>query len=88
MESESDGVIGFGFVKSVCNQVIGFGIVKLLILLPQHCNHHDHHDEVHKNVILNTMGMTQSKAYCLNHLLNRETVMVIKMTCNVGIEKK
>ena len=54
-------------------------------LCPQHCNHHD---EVHKNVILNTMGMMQSIAYCLNHLLNRETVMVIKMTCNVGTEKK
>ncbi len=41
-----------------------------------------------KNGIPNAVGLTWSIAYRRNHLVNRKTAIVVKMTLHLGIREK
>jgi hypothetical protein len=44
----------------------------------------NHHGDVQKNVIPNTLGVTWSIAYCQNHLVNRKTAIIVKLILHIG----
>jgi hypothetical protein len=47
----------------------------------------NHHGDVQKNVIPNTLGVTRSIAYRQNRLVNKKTAIIIKMILHLGIKK-
>ena len=48
----------------------------------------NHHDDVRKNVILNTLGVMWSIPYRKNCLVNRKTAIIVELTLHVGIKEK
>ena len=49
---------------------------------------HNHHGDVRKNVIRNTLGETRSIAYCKNRLVNRKKAIVVELILHVGTKEK